>query len=369
MTSVTEIAAELVRIPSINPDSEDPGFHCTGEMDCAQRVFEFLEDAGADASLREVAPGRPNVVARFPSKTPNAPRVLFAPHLDTVSVSGMTIPPFDGTIRDGCLWGRGASDTKGPMASMLWSLLDCRDFLTDLPVEIWFAGLVGEEAGQIGAKALADQERFDFVIAGEPTSLQVVHAHKGSCWLHLKTRGHAVHASRPETGDNAIYKMATAIDTLRNRVAPRLSEKTDSLLGGSTLSVGTIRGGSKVNIVPDFCEAHVDIRTIPGIDPSFITAMLQESVPDISVTLHRSEPLYTDPSNPFIKKLQALGAGLAGAPWFCDAAVFASKGCPAVAIGPGSINQAHTADEFIAINDLEEGAAFFSRFLQSLRLA
>lgn len=369
MTSVTDIAAELIRIPSINPDSENPGFHRTGEKECAERVLAFLEDMGADASLREVLPDRPNVVARFASKTQNAPRLLFAPHLDTVSVSGMTIPPFDAAVHNGRLWGRGASDTKGPMASMLWALLDCRDILSSLPVEIWFAGLVGEEAGQFGAKALAEQEHFDFVIAGEPTSLQVVHAHKGSCWLHLETRGHAVHASRPEAGDNAIYKMASAIDTLRSMAAPLLAQKTDPLLGASTLSVGTIRGGSKVNIVPDFCEAHVDIRTIPGVDPSFITAILKEAVPDISVTLRRSEPLFTDPSNPFIQRLQSQGAGVTGAPWFCDAAVFASKGCPAVAIGPGSIDQAHTADEFISIRDLEEGAAFFSRFIRSFHSA
>lgn len=366
MTSVSDIAAELVRIPSINPDSEDPGFHRTGEKECAECVFSFLEAAGGHVSLREVLPNRPNVVARFPSNTPNAPRILFAPHLDTVSVSGMTIPPFEATIHDGRLWGRGASDTKGPMAAMLHALIDCREILADLAVEIWFAGLVGEEAGQFGAKALADQEHFDFVIAGEPTSLQIVHAHKGSCWLHLVTRGHAVHASRPEAGDNAIYKMATAIDTLRHRAAPLLSAQTDPLLGASTLSVGTIRGGSKVNIVPDFCEAHVDIRTIPGGDPSFIKPMLEESVPGISVTLRQSDPLHTDPSNPYIQKLQTIGAGLASAPWFCDAAVFASKGSPAVALGPGSIDQAHTSDEFISIQDLEAGAAFFSRFIRSL---
>lgn len=369
MTSVIDIAAELVAIPSINPDSEEPGFSRTGEKECAERVFVFLKTAGAEVSLREVLPDRPNVVARFPSLTPNAPRILFAPHLDTVSVSGMTIPPFEATIRDGCLWGRGASDTKGPMACMLWALTDCRDILASLPVEIWFAGLIGEEAGQFGAKALAEQEHFDFVIAGEPTSLQVVHAHKGSCWLHLVTRGHAVHASRPDTGDNAIYKMATAIDTLRHTVAPRLAEKADPLLGTSTLSVGTIRGGSKVNIVPDFCEAHVDIRTIPGVDPSFIQAILRDAVPDITVTLRRSDPLFTDPANPFIQRLNALGAPLTGAPWFCDAAVFAAKGCPAIALGPGSIDQAHTADEFIALDSLEQGAAFFSRFIRSLASA
>jgi acetylornithine deacetylase/succinyl-diaminopimelate desuccinylase-like protein len=139
------------------------------------------------------------------------------------------------------------------------------------------------------------------------------------------------------------------------------------VLGTSTLSVGTIRGGSKVNIVPDFCEASVDIRIIPGMDPEFISDLLRQRVPNIEIDLKRSEPLYTDPTHPVIARLQSLGSELVGAPWFCDAAVFASHGCPSVAIGPGSIAQAHTADEFIKVVDLEAGAEFFLRFLNSLQ--
>ena len=366
MSSVAEITSELVCIPSVNPDGGDPGTDYTGEAACAEWVAEFLMDCGAEVGLREVLPGRPNVIGRFPSKKSGAPRILFAPHLDTVSVAGMTIDPFGGEIRDGRVWGRGASDTKGPMASMLWALREARDFLADLPYEIWFAGLVGEEAGQHGAKALAEQERFDFVMAGEPTSLDAVHAHKGSCWLHLKARGRAVHASRPEEGDNAIYKITEAINCLRREVAPRLSEKTDPVLGASTLSVGTISGGSKVNIVPDSCECSVDMRFIPGVDTAFVPALLQERVPGLEISLRSSEPLWTDPAHPLIQILGSLGSRPVGAPWFCDAAVFAAKGCPAIAIGPGSIDQAHTADEFIAIDDLERGGAFFLKFLETL---
>ncbi|MFZ9964393.1 MAG: M20 family metallopeptidase [Terrimicrobiaceae bacterium] len=369
MNSVEEIASELVCIPSVNPDGGDPGTDYTGEAACAEWVAGFLSECGAEVSLREVLPGRPNVVARFPSKTPGAPRILFAPHLDTVSVVGMTIDPFGGEMRDGRVWGRGASDTKGPMASMLWALREAREFLDDLPHEIWFAGLVGEEAGQHGAKALAEEERFDFVMAGEPTSLDAVHAHKGSCWLHLQARGHAVHASRPEEGDNAIYKITSAIDCLRREVAPKLSEKTDPVLGKSTLSVGTISGGSKVNIVPDFCECSVDMRFVPGVDTAFVSQMLQSRVPGLEISLRRSEPLWTDPAHPLIQVLGKLGSRPVGAPWFCDAAIFAAKGCPAIAIGPGSIDQAHTANEFIAIEDLQRGGAFFLDFLQKLARA
>jgi acetylornithine deacetylase/succinyl-diaminopimelate desuccinylase-like protein len=249
---------------------------------------------------------------------------------------------------------------------MLWALQEAKDFLSTLPYEIWFSGLVGEEAGQFGAKALADEEHFDFVLAGEPTSLQIVHTHKGSCWLQLKTHGRAVHASRPEAGENAIYKMCEAIDCLRREIDPMLAKNVDPVLGRATMSVGIIQGGSKVNIVPDVCQASVDIRTIPGMNTEFVSRMLKDRVPDIQIEMLGSEPLFTDPAHPLIHRLQSIGAALSGAPWFCDAAVFAAKGCASIAIGPGSIAQAHTADEFISITDLEDGGRFFLNFLKSL---
>jgi acetylornithine deacetylase/succinyl-diaminopimelate desuccinylase-like protein len=363
--TVTEIASELVRIPSVNPDG-DPGTPRTGEAECAGWVAGFLNKAGAETELREVLPGRPNVVGRFPADRAGKPKILFAPHTDTVSVIGMTVDPFGGDVRDGRLWGRGATDTKGPMASMLWALREAAPLLAALPYEIWFAGLAGEEAGQYGAKALAAQETFDFVIAGEPTGLDVVHTHKGSAWLSLRTSGVAVHASRPEAGENAIYKMCEAIGCLRREVLPVFKTLSDPVLGHPTLSVGTISGGSKINIVPDSCEAGVDIRTIPGQDIAFVSELLRACVPGIALDVRGSAPLLTDPAHPLIRCLQTCGSALVGAPWFCDAAVFAEHGFPAVALGPGSIAQAHTCDEFISTADLDAGARFFLRFLESL---
>ena len=365
----TDIACELVRIPSVNPDGGDPGTAFTGEAACARWVASFLDCCGTSAELREVLPGRPNVVARFGSNRPGKPRILFAPHTDTVSVAGMTVAPFSGEVRDGRLWGRGASDTKGPMAAMLWALHEAGSEIAHLPYEIWFAGLVGEEAGQFGAKALAQQEKFDFVIAGEPTDLNVVHAHKGSVWATLRTRGHAVHASRPGSGDNAIYKMSEAVECIRHEILPALAAMSDPVLGSPTISVGTIRGGSKVNIVPDFCEAVVDMRTIPGQDISLFETLVRQRVPDIEISLSGSAPLFTDPAHPLIRCFQSCGAELAGAPWFCDAAVFATHGSAAVAIGPGNIAQAHTADEYISVDDLEKGGQFFLNFLRAIAQA
>lgn len=366
MIAAADLLKELVRIPSVNPDG-DPGTAKTGEQDCAAFLADLLRQAGAESELREVFPGRPNIVARFPSDRPGKPRLLFAPHTDTVSVAGMTIEPFGGEERDGKIWGRGASDTKGPMAAMISALQASREILPRLSHEIWFAGLAGEEAGQYGAKALAAQERFDFVIAGEPTGLKTVHTHKGSAWITLRTSGKACHASQPEHGENAIIKMGHAIAGIEKDVAPYLARMKDDALGSPTINVGTISGGSKVNIVPDHCELSVDTRTIPGQDLAAVLDKIRSYVPDIEIELVSSAPLFTDPSHPLIKVLGACGAEPAGAPWFCDAAVFASAGMPAVALGPGSIAQAHTKDEWISLVDLEAGAAFFEKFLTRLR--
>ncbi len=128
--TVADLLRELIRIPSVNPDG-DPGTTHTGEKECAKFVADFLRSCGAEAWLEDVLPDRPNVLGRFPSAGKAKPRLLFAPHTDTVSVAGMSIDPFSGELRDGKIWGRGASDTKGPMAAMLFALLECKDILPD----------------------------------------------------------------------------------------------------------------------------------------------------------------------------------------------------------------------------------------------
>jgi acetylornithine deacetylase/succinyl-diaminopimelate desuccinylase-like protein len=367
--SVVELLQELIRIPSVNP-SGTPGTTETGELRCAEYLLEHLRGLGAQAELREVMPDRPNVVARFPSDRPGKRRLLFAPHTDTVSVAGMTIDPFGGELREGRLWGRGASDTKGSMASMLWALREKRDALATLSHEIWFAGLCGEEAGQQGAKALAEEERFDFVIAGEPTGLDIVHLHKGCSHLLLRAHGRAVHAARLELGENAIEKMMDALRWVRTELRPALAACKHPVLGHASVSPGTILGGSKINIVPDFCEAAIDIRTVPGAECAAviagIAAQLQQLVPGLEVSLPQAPPLDTPREHPLIARLESLGARCVGAPWFCDAAVFARHGVAAVAMGPGSIDQAHTKDEWIEVAELERAAAFFGRFLDGL---
>jgi acetylornithine deacetylase/succinyl-diaminopimelate desuccinylase-like protein len=281
----------------------------------------------------------------------------------------MTIPPFGGEIRAGRLYGRGASDTKGSMASMLAALHSSRDVLPSLSHEIWFAGLAGEEAGQHGAHALASKEAFDLVIAGEPTGLDFVYTHKGSMFLTLSTRGTAVHAARPQDGQNAIYPMADVLRFVRDELSPWLATFQHPVLGHSTVSAGTVRGGSKTNIVPDFCQATLDIRTVPGQGDAFereLFERLRTVCPALEIQVSRAHPLLTPLDHPLLDKLQSQGSLPAGAPWFCDAAVFAQHGSAAIAMGPGSIAQAHTCDEWISLEELEKGASFFESFLRGL---
>ncbi len=363
--NVTELLQELIRIPSVNPDG-DPGTDGVGEQALAEYLAVFLKKLGAEVEMHEVQPGRPNVVGRFPAKASGRPKLLFAPHTDTVSVGGMTIDPFGGVVRNKRVWGRGASDTKGSIAAMLWALKESKSLLPKLPWEIWFAGLMGEEAGQPGAKALAKRMRFDFVIAGEPTELQIVNTTKGCAWVTLRTAGRAVHASAPDLGDNAIYAMADVIRCLRDEIAPSLKALRYPVLGSPTMSVGTVRGGTKANIVPDSCEVVVDFRTIPGQELGPIFTRLRKASPGIGISHTISKPLFTAPYHPSILALQECGARCVGAPWFCDAGVFSEARMPAVALGPGSIAQAHTKDEYISIADLEAGVKFFKRFLREL---
>ncbi len=365
--SVVELLQTLVRIPSVNPHG-DPGTDGVGEGEIADWLALFLIGLGAKVELREVLPGRPNVVARWPA--PGKPRLLFAPHTDTVSVGGMTIDPFGGELREGRVWGRGASDTKGPMAAMLWALRESRERLPQLSHEIWFAGLMSEEADQHGSRALAAQERFDFVIAAEPTGLDVVYVHKGSAFFNITTRGRAGHASRPDLGDNAIDKMLDVLAVIRTEFAAEFAQQRDPVLGASTLSIGTIHGGTKTNVIPDECQASVDMRFVPAhYQPEIIQRFqhrLEQVCPDIEISAIPAPPLYTDPAHPLIARLGECGAKPIGAPWFCDACYFAERGMPAVALGPGSIEQAHTRDEWIAVADLEKGVEFFTRFLARL---
>ena len=373
---IQHLLQDLIRIPSVSPHG-DPGTgkKNTGEARIAEYIAEFLRKLALDVELREVEPGRPNVIGKFTSR--GAKRyIAFAPHTDTVSVAGMTIDPFAAEIRDGKLYGRGACDTKGSLAAMLAALANMvrqKEF-REGGLDVYFCALMGEESGNHGAKALAESGfKADFSVAGEPTNGRIVYTHKGALSYKVITRGRSAHGSLPEKGVNAIGKMAEVVQYLLGDYARALAKTVDPVLGVPTVNVGTICGGTQSNIVPDYCEIEVDRRTVPGEAHEEILAMLRErfrEFPIITEILSDCPPLQTDPQNPFVQKLaEATGnpkGALVGAPWFCDAGILAQHGIPAVAFGPGSIVQAHTADEYVEWKEVLHATQTIERFLLSV---
>jgi acetylornithine deacetylase/succinyl-diaminopimelate desuccinylase-like protein len=380
--NVVELLQALISIPSVNPEgSGDPGTTRVGEGECAHYVADFLQKCGAEVILDEVEPDRPNVIGSFASNSSeghNKPRVLFAPHTDTVSVAGMTIDPFGGEIREGKIWGRGASDTKGTMAAMLWAFRELGNSIADLDIELGFVGLMGEETGQPGSRHFAKNhgEEWDFAIVGEPTGLDVVCQHKGCVWLQLITRGRAAHGATPERGENAVTSMLKILQKIDIDFRTDLQDEKylNPMLGSPTLNIGTIQGGSKTNIVPDHCEATLDFRETPelmlaGGVMKKLERYLDENGLLSLVEVHsilECSALNTDSDNAFVKQVCELGSEPVGAPWFCDAAWLAAGGIPAVALGPGSIAQAHTKDEWLEVAALEEGTAFYQKIMETL---
>ncbi len=372
--TLVALLQQLVRIPSVNPD-DAPGTDQTGEAALAEWLAGWLGSLGAQVTLEEARPDRPNLIARF-APADGRPRILLGPHLDTVGISGMTVDPFAATVSHGKLHGRGASDTKGPMAAMLWALRERAHLLAKLPVAVDFVAFVAEESGQWGSKHFARHHAAEYVFAivGEPTSLDVVHTTKGSLWATLRATGVAAHSSRPECGDNAVLKLARAVDRLERHLTPTLATFTHPVLGHSTVNVGTFHGGTRANIVPDLAEAELDIRITPDlVAAGGGRAALEKAIADLNlpvtiVRCHDNLPMDTPADHPFVRRLLAVrpASRATGAPWFSDAAHLSAAGLPAVCVGPGSIDQAHTADEFIDLTELEAGARFFTAFLDSL---
>ena len=368
---ITRLLQDLVRTASVDPHGH-PGTTTqnTGESRIAEYVADVLRKLAIDVEVHEVEPGRPNVIGKFSSR--GAQKVLaFAPHTDTVSVAGMTIDPFAAEIRDGKLYGRGASDTKGSLAAMLAGLANAvrrREF-REGDLDVCFCALMGEESGNDGARALVQRGfKADFAVAGEPTNCRAVNTHKGAITFRIITRGKSVHSSEPERGESAIKKMAGVVDYLLGEYADSLRQIHDPVLGRATRNVGTIRGGSKVNIVPARCEIEVDHRTLPGEDHLKLLRELRVQFGRIETeTLNDNAGLDTSASHPMVVQLAAASGGrCVGAPWFSDGAIFAQHGVPAVAFGAGSIAQAHTRDEFTSVPQVERCAAVVETFLANL---
>ena len=373
MTNTEKLLRELIALPSVNPAFLPAKHPHAGERRVAEFLAATAARAGLDVEFQAVAPGRSNLLARLSPRGKARQRLVLAPHLDTVNATDEQFTP---RTKNGRLFGRGACDTKGSVAAMLRALCELgQGGQRPAETEIVFVGLVDEEHAQAGSRALvAGGLRADLAIVGEATRLQVVTEHKGTSWMCLETRGKSAHGSSPELGRNAVHAMARVVDLLQTDYAAQLRHRRHPLLGCATVSVGAICGGTQANIVPDHCSILIDRRSLPGetqagIRREIVGVLRRKhlSVSFVKDKLPPCLPLETDSRHPLVARfLNSVGQRKpGGVRYFTDASVLGHGGIPSVVFGPGDIAQAHTADEWISLAELERGKGLLLRFLQS----
>lgn len=388
------LLGDLVAIPSVNP----MGRALSGPEYFEYRMTEYLEALferlGLPHQRQPLEPLRENIVARLDGEVPpeqGGRLIMFEAHQDTVPVDGMTIEPWTPTIREGRMYGRGACDIKGGMAAMLSALARLIDERPAGLPTIIMACTINEEHGYSGAKDLARLWQPgadsliprcpDGAIVAEPTDLQVVVAHKGALRWRIHTAGRAAHSSQPHLGQNAIFRMArvlAALEDYQREVATTVARHP--LCGQATFSVGTITGGISVNTVPDRCTIEVDRRLLPGEQNA---EALQHAIdflakhPAIDFPIEHERPfmdgatLSDEVNGPLADRLvevvrREIGpCEKIGVPYGTDASKIASHGVPSVVFGPGSIDQAHTCDEWLDLAELQKAADAFYEFAKA----
>lgn len=328
MTDVVALAAELLAI-------ESPTFN---EGAAVEFVARWLVARGWSVRVQEVTPGRGNVWASRRGGV-----VTLSTHLDTV-------PPYSPpALRDGRLYGRGAADAKGIAAAMLAA---ADRLASDSEERIDLLFVVGEEKGSDGARA-ANQLRptSRWLINGEPTESKLATGAKGSLRVTIRTRGRAAHSAYPHLGESAIEPLLELLPTLRDIELPH-----DPVLGGTSVNIGTIHGGTEANIVPERAEAELMFRLVGDVED--VKWRLEKWVDG------RAELEYgsTIPAQRF---RTIPGFETAAVAYTSDIPLLDKWGTPLL-FGPGSIHVAHTEDEHIEVAELTAAVDAYVRLARAL---
>jgi acetylornithine deacetylase/succinyl-diaminopimelate desuccinylase family protein len=376
-----QILSSLVRIPSVNPGDKplhsNPAF---GEKRLAEHIAALLNGMDIPSSLSEFAPGRYSLFAAVAGKNPER-KLLFNVHLDTVSAEGMTVDPFGAEVRDGRLYGRGATDDKGPAAALLLALRQLwqRGEKPRSTIHLLFAG--DEECGTLGTKKfLENGYRCDACIMMEPTGLDIVIAHNGAAQWDIRTLGRAVHSSRAHEGENAITRMGKLLAFIEETLNPELADLGHPLCGQPNVNVGIISGGREHNTVPDRCVATLLTRNSPAVSSQefmeMVNTRLQEFAEANGIRLEISgdclltDGLNTSPDEPVIQAVREalLSRGypgrLVGKPYGTDAYLLSPAHIPTIVFGPGSDLDCHTPDESISLEEVKRAAQVLADILR-----
>lgn len=394
-----ELLKQLVRTESVNPAFTNDG--SGGEGPVTDFLQGLLEDLGVRWLRQTVMPGRDNLVALLPGDEGDV--MLWEVHQDTVGIAGMTIEPFSGEERDGRIWGRGACDIKGGMAAMLTALARAKAVENRQGPTIVLGMSINEECGFTGASALSRLWSHDESVAidpktitgtltvdelrrlrpqraivTEPTMLDVVVAHRGVVRWKCHARGLAAHSSQPERGHNAIYAISEVARAFEDYHLQHLClREPHTRCGLPTVCVSMIEGGSGVNTVPDHAVIDIDRRLIPGESPEaayeHLTAFVNERVQREGIRVEHEQPwigsqglgdennqTWAERIASVVRKME-VPSQLIGVPYGTDAPAIVADDIPTVVFGPGSIDQAHTKDEWLAIDQLEKATEIFFR--------
>ncbi len=387
LSAVAQTLAELIRVNSVNTSYEGG----PGEREIAKWIHAFFQQRGIEAWEQEVFPGRPNVIARLPGRD-RSRRVILEAHTDTVSVTGMSIPPFQPRVEDGRIYGRGSCDTKAGLAAMMHAVASLDADGIQPPCDVWLAAAVDEEFsyrgvvklcetldGDGGKSSAAERHTWAAIIA-EPTDLRAIIASKGVLRWRIVVRGKAAHSGKPHLGVNAITHMARVVLAL-DRDHQQLAARSHPLLGPATVNVGVIQGGVQVNFVPDRSVVEIDRRLLPGETVAGVLAHYQALLESLRIrhpTLDAimESPMLTDealetsadsaPAKLAASLLTEMGLDgtPGGVPFSSDASKLSRAGIPSLVFGPGSIDQAHAAIEYVDLEEVERAFQFYRNFIQ-----
>ncbi|CAN5343042.1 M20 family metallopeptidase [soil metagenome] len=375
---ITTLTRSLVAAPGENP----PG----AEAATATVLAEACTDAGLACTLTEVEPGRPNVSVTLGAA--DGPGLLLLGHTDVVPVgAGWTVDPLGGLVREGRLFGRGATDMKGGLAACIAALAALGRSGTPLSGPVELAAVVDEEEAGKGIRAFmaaADRSGFLGCIVAEPTDLQTIIAARGDAYLEVTIRGRAAHSGNPDEGANAVYGAAAVISDLETW-HHELAGSAHRLIGPAAWSVGQVHGGTGTSIVAAECVLVADRRLLPQESGDEVLAAATERVArlrleqrglSVEVRLTMEMPGFETPADHPLVAVADGAVGAAGGPglplggWTaaCDGGFVArDAGVPVVVLGPGSIaDQAHRADESVGLDELCVAARAYA--LAAMRL-
>jgi acetylornithine deacetylase/succinyl-diaminopimelate desuccinylase-like protein len=370
--ALAEWVARLVSIPSVGPDFTPSRPEITGEARLATAVGDWFRRLGGEVYRDEVYPDRWNVIGVWRGASDHW--AALDVHLDTVSVEQMTSDPFARRIEQGRVWGRGAVDTKASLGIALAILEDIQTTGRQLGVNLVLVGTVDEEMMGGGAAAFPRWVRrqglqLDTLMVAEPTVSTPVHSHKGASRVEVVVHGRASHSSQPHLGQNAITGAAQLILALDEEHKRIQAQPAKTALGQGTISVTLIEGGVGLNIIPDTCRFSIDRRTVAGESTAEVTQGLRDLVQRVSSlpaevnVIREYESFYQEPDSPWLRQLVAWsGQTPTVAPYGTNAWAYGGLARECIVMGPGDIAQAHGAEEWIEISELEKMARVYEQW-------